>query len=250
MDFAEKTTEEKVSLLGLKFRFSEKIYPLRLSSRYVPPKVGSFLVVETNRGKECGKVIAIPECVHRQQKKDIQILKILRQATAEDLTLLLKVEEEESAISRICIDKIDEYQMPMKLIKTDLVFDRTRVFLHYRVAEENLDRKNKLNFREISRDLVHLLNMKGEFVQVGNRSEAKLTGGYGSCGKSLCCASWLTKPKQVTIKSVKEQGIPINIQKLTGVCGRLQCCLQYDSHLYTKGKLNDTVQSKSAVEEG
>ncbi|MFH1428695.1 MAG: regulatory iron-sulfur-containing complex subunit RicT [Candidatus Margulisiibacteriota bacterium] len=249
MDTTNKSITEKtkgkdkpkpIMDLGLKFRFSEKLYALRLSSRYVPPKPGSYIVVDTSRGVECGEVVNLPVVSKKNEKKDVHILKIIRQATAEDLAVLLKLPEEETNISKICINKFYEYGLPLKLIKTELVFDKKKVYFHYRLIEDS-KKKKKVNLKDIAKDMNKIIDMKVEFVQVGTKGEAKVTGGLGNCGKTLCCTSWLQRPKHTSIKMAKEQSVPINIQKITGVCGRLECCLQYELEQYSNGKLIDEV---------
>ncbi|MFA5928428.1 MAG: regulatory iron-sulfur-containing complex subunit RicT [Candidatus Margulisiibacteriota bacterium] len=242
---AVSEANKSIENLGLKFRFSEKTYFLRLSGKYVPPKPGSFLVVETDRGVECGEVVTLPVLPKRIIKKDVQILKILRQANADDLTALLKLTEEEGQLSKACIQKIRDYGIPIKLLKTDLVFDRKTVYFYYKFADN--DKKRKANFKDITRDLSNTLLARIEFVLVGNRLEAKAGGGYGTCGQGLCCATWLPRPKQVTIKMAKEQNVPINIQKISGACGRLQCCLQYELDSYTNGRLSDIVPKEAVA---
>ena len=127
-----------------------------------------------------------------------------------------------------------------------MVFDKKKIFFYYKLLEERGKKKTKerVNLKEIVKDLSQTLGLKIEFIQVGFRGDAKVTGGLGNCGQHLCCANWLHRPKQITVKMAKEQGLPINIQKISGVCGRLQCCLHYEVDLYTDGKLNDILQKE------
>ena len=241
-------SEEKkariISSLGLRFRFSEKIYPLRLSGKYVPPRPGSYLVVDTSKGIECGEVVIMVENSRKKQRKDFQINKILRQADVKDLEWLLKIPDEEENTSRICMENVTSFDLPVKIVKTHLSFDQKRTIVYYEPLQDS-NRNKKLNLKEVIKALSKAFNTRVEFTQLAVRQSGKVTGGLGSCGKSLCCGTWLNKPKHTTVKMAKEQGIPINVQKLNGVCGRLQCCIQYEADLYTNGKINDIVKPDS-----
>ena len=233
--FNQSATVAPLSL-GLRFRNSDKLYPIRLSQKYDLPKIGSYLVVETSKGVECGEILAIPGALKSGARKDLTIQKIIRQASVEDLTSLLKLPEVEQELALACSRKISEYNLPIKLVKTERLFDGNKVYYHYSYRDEEKD-KHKVNLRDIVRDLTKEYEIKVEFVPLSGRSEAKVTGGLGHCGQGLCCSSWLPRPRQVTIKMAKEQGVPINIQKISGVCGRLQCCIQYETDNYVAGKL-------------
>ena len=132
-------------------------------------------------------------------------------------------EKEEKAI-RIAMQKAKEHELPVKLINAEYLFDDKKVHLYYKITAQ----KKSLNIKEFSKDLASVLSARVEMHLVNPRDEAKIVGGLGVCGRSLCCASWLDKPRHVSVKELKEQGISINPTKTSGICGRLMCCLQYE----------------------
>jgi len=246
---SKKNDKNTLDNRGLIFRFTDKVYPLKLSNKYLPPQINTMLIVSTSRGVECGKVVLMSAYKNNKNaKKDLNIYKILRIATTKDLSKYNDLFSEEEKISKICIKKIAEYQVPMKLIRTDLTFDRNRVFFHYKQIEIKQKKRNRATLEELIRDLSKTLKVKVDFNQVGDRGSAKISGGMGSCGKKLCCATWLNKNKQISIKMAKSQGLGINMQKLSGLCGRLHCCLQYEMDNYNKGKLIDSENKTQEVE--
>ena len=221
--------------LKLRKHVSSVSFELRLASFFV--KHGDLLVVETNRGEELARVVRLPvNCEKRGLHEDIRVLHVIRKATAEDLSLTADLSKTEQELL-IKANAILERNAPdVKLISAELFFNRKKVFFYYRtLLEDSGDKKKKNNSmrktgsKEIQRFLHQELNIPVEVREMGGRSCAYAIGGLGHCGCGLCCTNWLRKPLQVSVKMAKEQNLAINIPKLTGVCGKLMCCLGYET---------------------
>ena len=221
-----------VEVIGVRFREVGKIY------YFSPGKdvlvVGTRVIVETARGLECGEV---------GEENLVQPLKAVRRvASAEDLQLLSENREKEIEAFRICKNKIKEHGLEMKLISSEYTFDRTKVMFYF-TADGRVD------FRELVKDLAAIFKVRIELRQVGVRDETKIVGGMGSCGRPLCCHSYLSDFVPVSIKMAKEQNLSLNPQKISGVCGRLMCCLKNEAQTYeylnsTLPKEGDFVETK------
>jgi cell fate regulator YaaT (PSP1 superfamily) len=184
----------------------------------------SRVVAETSRGVELGRVKFRPREVNAQAIVGA-IRPVIRVATVEDLQL----EEENRALElqalEIARERIRHFELEMKPIKVEVLHDRAKLFLFYESAE-------RVDFRDLLRDLSGRLEMRMHFQQVGPRDAAKVLGGCGPCGKELCCASFLTGMPPVTLKMAKEQGMSLTPSKISGACGRLMCCLRYEVEFY------------------
>lgn len=228
-----------VEVIGVRFREVGKIY------YFSPGKdvlvVGTRVIVETARGLECGTVVISNREVSEENL--VQPLKAVRRvASAEDLQLLSENREKEIEAFRICKNKIKEHGLEMKLISSEYTFDRTKVMFYF-TADGRVD------FRELVKDLAAIFKVRIELRQVGVRDETKIVGGMGSCGRPLCCHSYLSDFVPVSIKMAKEQNLSLNPQKISGVCGRLMCCLKNEVQTYeylnsTLPKEGDFVETK------
>ena len=190
---------------------------------------GDSVIVETSRGIECAQVVIapreLPEAENAETEPGVPLQKIQRKATESDL---LKLEENRAAERRafdICLKKIEEHALPMKLINVEFTFDVNKIIFSF-TADGRVD------FRELVRDLAAIFRTRIELRQVGVRDEAKLLGGMGGCGRPLCCASFLGEFIPVSIRMAKDQNLSLNPTKISGVCGRLMCCLKYENDLY------------------
>ncbi|MBR2518614.1 MAG: stage 0 sporulation family protein [Selenomonadaceae bacterium] len=190
---------------------------------------GDSVIVETSRGIECAQVVIapreLPESENVETEPGLPLQKIQRKATEEDL---LRLEENRAAERRafdICLKKIEEHALPMKLINVEFTFDVNKIIFSF-TADGRVD------FRELVRDLAAIFRTRIELRQVGVRDEAKLLGGMGGCGRPLCCASFLGEFIPVSIRMAKDQNLSLNPTKISGVCGRLMCCLKYENDLY------------------
>ncbi len=189
-------------------------------------KKGDYCIVETVRGKELGKVVSDPE------EKDENMLNpnsplrsIIRVATEEDREKDIKNREKEKEAIKICKEKIRKHELDMKLIDAEYTFDNSKL-LFYFTADGRID------FRELVKDLAAVFRTRIELRQIGVRDETKILGGYGPCGRELCCHSYLSDFVPVSIRMAKEQDLSLNPTKISGVCGRLMCCLKNEEETY------------------
>ena len=209
-------------IVGIRFRTAGKIY-------YFDPldfelETAMHVIVETARGIEMGTVLIPPKEV--EDDKVIQPLKpVIRVATDEDEKNVERNREREKEAFKICKEKIIRHGLEMKLVDAEYTFDNNKL-LFYFTADGRID------FRELVKDLAGVFKMRIELRQIGVRDEAKMMGGIGSCGRSLCCHSWLSDFEPVSIKMAKVQNLSLNPAKISGICGRLMCCLKYENDIY------------------
>ncbi|MBR4903915.1 MAG: stage 0 sporulation family protein [Selenomonadaceae bacterium] len=192
-------------------------------------KKGDAVIVETSRGLEYGKIVTTPrelladETIESEPGEPLK--KIYRKATDEDLIQLKENQANEKAAFELCLQKIIEHELPMKLINVEYTFDVNKIIFFF-TADGRVD------FRDLVRDLAAIFKTRIELRQVGVRDEAKVLGGMGGCGRPLCCASFLEEFIPVSIRMAKDQNLSLNPTKISGVCGRLMCCLKYENDLY------------------
>jgi len=211
-----------VKVIGVRFRPAGKIYFFDPLDN--PVEVGDHVIVETARGMEYGHVVLGPREV--EEEKVIQPLKaVTRIATLEDDEMEQKNKEKEKDAFQICLEKIKKHQLEMKLIDAEYTFDNNKV-LFYFTADGRID------FRELVKDLASVFKTRIELRQIGVRDETKIVGGIGICGRSLCCHTFLPEFNPVSIKMAKEQNLSLNPTKISGVCGRLMCCLKNEEETY------------------
>jgi cell fate regulator YaaT (PSP1 superfamily) len=187
-------------------------------------KVGVPVVVQTDRGIEFGEIVAFSRGVPKTLSRDVKLKKVIRYATPEDMKKAAEIPTLESKGLQTAAQKAKEHELPIKIINIEYLFDTNRVVVYYKVAEG----KKVKNLRDLSRDLSGTLKARVDLRQLSPRDEARIIGGLGPCGRQLCCATWLSKPRYVTVKMVKEQGLAISPTKTSGVCGRLMCCIEYE----------------------
>ena len=220
-----------IKVIGVRFRKTGKIYyfdPVGLDI-----EAGQHVIVETARGVEYGSVVlGIREV---EDNKVVQPLKpVIRIATPEDDDIDAGNREKEKKAFDICLEKIRKHELDMKLIDTEYTFDNNKV-LFYFTADGRID------FRELVKDLAAVFKIRIELRQIGVRDETKVLGGIGICGRPLCCSSYLSDFVPVSIKMAKEQNLSLNPVKISGVCGRLMCCLknEEETYEYLNSKLPD-----------
>jgi cell fate regulator YaaT (PSP1 superfamily) len=191
---------------------------------------GENAIVESEKGFVLGKVLAEP---HEKERRFIlkSPRKVARKATPEDLEQFERNRQLEKEAFLFCLRKIKERSMNMKLVRTEVLLDRSKI-LFYFTAEKRVD------FRELVRDLAAELKMRIEMRQIGVRDEAKMVCGIGSCGRELCCAKFMNRFDLVSVKMAKEQNLALNPTKISGICGRLMCCLGYEYPAYMELKKN------------
>lgn len=215
-----------VAIVGIRFRPAGRIY-------YFDPQGqaftnGQYVIVETVRGIEAGRVVIAAKKIAESELSD-PLKPVLRLASEDELRLMLSYKSKEKDALVKCADRVKEHALPMKLVEAEYTFDGSRLTFYF-TAEERVD------FRALVRDLAALFRTRIELRQIGARDQAKLQGGLGPCGKSLCCSSWITDFGVISIKMAKEQGLPLNPAKISGVCGRLLCCLSYENENYVQAK--------------
>lgn len=211
-----------VRIIGVRFRKAGKIY--FFSPADMDIKVGQHVIVETARGVEYGNVVLGPKDV--EESKVVQPLKpVIRVATPEDDITEEKNKEKEKKAFEICLEKIKKHGLEMKLIDTEYTFDNNKV-LFYFTADGRID------FRELVKDLAAVFKTRIELRQIGVRDETKAMGGISICGRPLCCHSYMPEFVPVSIKMAKEQNLSLNPTKISGVCGRLMCCLKNEEETY------------------
>ncbi|TCO78626.1 PSP1 domain-containing protein [Marinisporobacter balticus] len=211
-----------VIVVGIRFKKAGKIYYFDPDDINV--EKDQNVVVETARGIEFGEVVVGPKEI---LEDDIvaPLKKVLRVATLEDEIQNKQNMDKEKEAFDICLEKIEIHQLDMKLIDVEYTFDNNKVIFYF-TADGRVD------FRELVKDLASIFKTRIELRQIGVRDEAKMIGGMGPCGKSLCCATWLGDFEPVSIKMAKEQNLSLNPTKISGICGRLMCCLKYEHCMY------------------
>lgn len=209
-------------IIGVRFKSVGKIY------YFAPGKIkiseGSYAIVETVRGVECGEVVMCNREISDEQLT-APLKPIIRVATDRDLKTVEQNKTKEAEALKICQDKIDIHKLDMKLVDVECTFDNNKL-LFYFTAESRVD------FRELVKDLASVFRTRIELRQIGVRDEAKMLGGLGICGREFCCSSFLGEFQPVSIKMAKEQGLSLNPTKISGTCGRLMCCLKYEQDSY------------------
>jgi cell fate regulator YaaT (PSP1 superfamily) len=217
-------------VVGVRFNPANKVYYFDPTG-FEDMTVGEYAVVETARGEEVGRVVIPPREVSEQEIV-ARLKNVKRRATALDLTQMAYYQhKEQNAVAR-CKEKVQEHDLPMKIVRAEYNYDGSRLVFFF-AAEKRVD------FRKLVQDLARTFRARIELRQIGVRDEAKLMGGIGKCGLSLCCATWLTDFNPVSIKLAKQQDLPLSPMEISGVCGRLLCCLAYEKDYYveTKAKL-------------
>ena len=211
-----------LTVIGVRFRTAGKIYYFDPAGRDI--KTGDHVIVETARGIEYGYVVLGNREV--EEGKVVPPLKpVIRMATDEDRAVETRNKEKEKEAFKICQDKIKKHNLEMKLIDAEYTFDNNKM-LFYFTADGRID------FRELVKDLAAVFKTRIELRQIGVRDETKILGGIGICGRPLCCHTYLSEFAPVSIKMAKEQNLSLNPTKISGVCGRLMCCLKNEQETY------------------
>ena len=224
---AEGKKKEKHDL-AIKLRKFNRICPIT-GYKETSIKVGAPVIVQTDRGTESGVIQEYERGLPKSVSRDVRLKKVIRYATQEDLAKIRTLDGLEERAVQVAGEKAREHELPVKIVNAEYLFDTARAIIYYKVQES----KKVKNLRDLTRDLCNNLSARVSLRQLSPRDEAKMYGGLGPCGRSLCCASWLEKPRHVTVKMAKKQGLQISPTKTSGVCGRLMCCLEYE---YTQEK--------------
>jgi len=210
------------TVVGIRFKKAGKIYYFDPGD--LPVNVGDNVIVETARGIEFGEVV-----VGKRQVDDDEIIAplkmVLRIATDEDLEHYKENKACEAEAFGVCMDMINEHNLDMKLIDVEYTFDNNKIIFYF-TADGRID------FRDLVKDLAAVFKTRIELRQIGVRDESKIVGGLGPCGRPLCCVTFLGDFEPVSIKMAKDQNLSLNPTKISGLCGRLMCCLKYEQDTY------------------
>lgn len=189
------------------------------------PSAGDYVVIESDRGLDYGQVLSGEEVLLDVDMLQEPLRKVVRIVNKHDMERIERNQQKAKEVMKTCDRKIAERKLDMKLIDVELSFDCSKIIFYF-TAEERVD------FRDLVKDLAKIFKARIELKQVGVRDETKMFGGFGQCGRELCCAKFLKDFEPVTIKMAKDQNLPLNPTKISGVCGRLMCCLAYEHKCY------------------
>ncbi len=209
-------------IVGIRFKRAGKVYYFDPAG--IDLEVNEYVVVKTARGLELGRVVIAPTQVVASEVTE-PLKPVVRKAGPEDIKRIQEFEDREGEALAECGKLIAKLGLPMKLLGAEYNLDGTRLTFFFSATE-------RVDFRELVRELNKRFKVRVELRQLGPRDEAKLVGGFGRCGRPLCCMNFLTEFSPVSIKMAKEQDLPLNPLKISGVCGRLLCCLTYESEQY------------------
>ncbi len=234
-------------IVGVKFKKLGKIYFFNPNGLVL--EKGQNVIVETARGIEYGE-IAITNGRVTEEKIVAPLKDVIRVATEEDTKTFLENEKKSAEAFKTCEEKIQKHELDMKLIDVEYTFDNSKL-LFYFTADGRID------FRDLVKELAAIYKTRIELRQIGVRDEVKMLGGYGMCGRELCCCNHLSDLNPVSIKMAKEQGLSLNPTKISGVCGRLMCCLKHEQEVYEEklsrlpsvGSIVKTPEGTGTVEE-
>jgi cell fate regulator YaaT (PSP1 superfamily) len=218
---------EKV--VGVRFKKAGKIY--YFSPGELELAVGDAVVVETVRGMEFGMVVVAPKMVSKEEVVS-PLKNVVRKATEEDKCVHAENKKREKEAFKLCQQKILEHNLPMKLVDVEYTFDVSKIIFYF-TAEGRVD------FRDLVKDLAAVFRTRIELRQIGVRDEAKMLGGLASCGRILCCHSVLGDFQPVSIRMAKQQNLSLNPTKISGICGRLMCCLKFESDDYDQKEVTE-----------
>lgn len=215
-----------VEVIGVRFESAGRIYYYDRDKHDV--EIGTYVIVETSRGIEFGKVVMIDKKV---ESGDIvlPVKKVIRIANEEDKMTVRNNQEQAKKAFTIGNDKIREHRLEMNLVDVTYTLDRNKVIFYF-TADGRVD------FRNLVKDLAAIFKTRIELRQIGVRDEAKMLGGIGPCGRMLCCSTFLGEFEPVSIKMAKDQNLSLNPAKISGLCGRLMCCLKYENDAYEEAK--------------
>ncbi len=226
----EVVQEERFyNVLGVIFEVTKKRYYFEVIDN-IKYKKGDKVIVDTVRGKEIGVVYSEPRML--SEKELVLPLKpVLKKADKEEEERYLQLKQDSLEANRLCRERIAHHKLPMKLVETEYTFDKTKLIFYF-TAEGRID------FRDLVKDLANIFRVRIELRQIGVRDEARILGTVGLCGKELCCRTFINRFDSVSIKMARDQGLVINPAKISGVCGRLLCCINYEYQQYEEALKN------------
>lgn len=211
-----------IEVIGIRFKKAGKIYYFNPNG--VTTEFGDKVIVETVRGIEIG-IVEVPSRELKEESFAMKLKPVVRKATQEDLDRYEENKKKEKEAEDIFIKKSAKHNLEMNLVDTEYTFDRSKLIFYF-TADGRID------FRELVKELAAIFRTRIELRQIGVRDEAKTMGGIGCCGRPLCCSTWLGDFQSVSIKMAKDQNLSLNPIKISGICGRLFCCLNYEHQVY------------------
>lgn len=234
-------------VIGVRFKEVGKVYYFDPNGKKYD--TGTMVIVETAKGTECGEVAMSNKEI--PDERVVSPLKpIIRAANARDFRIMEENTKKEQEAFDICVKKIEEHKLDMKLVDVEYTFDRSKILFCF-------TSDGRVDFRELVKDLAGVFRTRIELRQIGIRDESKKLGGLGICGRPFCCGTFLGSFQPVTIKMAKEQGLSLSPSKISGTCGRLMCCLKYEQASYDHllrhtpkvGAIVDTAEGRGTVVE-
>lgn len=228
-------------VVGVRFKHANKTY--YFDPNGIDVEIGDKVVVETARGMELGTVIFKDK--ELSKKHDMDVKPILRMANERDLANQNRSKSEKAEAMRLCKEKIKSHDLDMKLVDVEYTLDNSKIIFYF-------TSDGRVDFRELVKDLAAIFRIRIELRQIGVRDEAKMIGGIGSCGRNLCCSKWLNEFQPVSIKMAKTQNLSLNPAKISGICGRLMCCLNYENDNYLEAAkemptVGETIKTKDGM---
>lgn len=211
-----------MNLVKIRLRKPRRVFSFLCAE--LPLNRDDACIVLSDRGEEWGTCILPPEPCPPEMTKRFS-MKVLRRITEKDQKNCAFIEEEERKAREICLKKIKSRHLPMKLVDVEITFDKRKIIFYF-TADDRVD------FRELVRDLAHDLRARIEMRHIQVRDEAKMVGGIGGCGRELCCSSWMNEFHPISMRMAKAQNLSLNPSKISGQCGRLLCCLAYENEQY------------------
>ncbi len=232
-------------IVGIRFKRAGRVYFFDPAG--IDLVVNDYVVIKTSRGLEFGQVVIAPEQVLDSELSE-PLKPVVRKAEPEDIEHAQEMETKSIEALAECGKWVDKLKLPMKLLAAEYNLTGSRLTIFFSAAE-------RVDFRELVKELTNHFKVRVELRQVGPRDEAKLVGGFGRCGRPLCCVSFLDEFDPVSIRMAKEQDLPLNPMKISGICGRLMCCLSYECKVYQemrdklpkRGKLVSTSMGMATV---
>ncbi|WP_077329911.1 PSP1 domain-containing protein [Virgibacillus siamensis] len=215
-----------IEVIGVRFKKAGKIYYFDPGDNNI--EVDGYVVVETVRGVEFGKVVITNKHVDEEDVV-LPLKKVIRVADEKDKMTVVENQQHADSAFKICSDKIVDHKLDMSLVEVEYTFDRNKLIFYF-TADGRVD------FRNLVKDLASQFKTRIELRQIGVRDEAKMLGGIGPCGRMLCCSTFLGDFEPVSIKMAKDQNLSLNPAKISGLCGRLMCCLKYENDDYETAK--------------
>lgn len=208
---------------------------------YLELGLGEECLIETENGLELGSAVAMPK---NMETSPPDIKKLIRKLTREDRNQINFNQKKEDEAFKSCVEKVEDRELNMKLVTVEYTFNRSKLFIYYTAPE-------RVDFRELVKDLAYIFKTRIEMCQVGVRDEAKMVGGFGCCGRRICCVTFLKDFKPVTIDMAKDQELSLSSSKISGACGRLMCCISYEHKFYQEErKKYPQTETKIKIKEG